>query len=200
MEAQASKGDSHRTCSVLNQHEGSPGCVFAAQVLAQRLHFNTFGGNPVCSAGGRAVLRAIDEDGVQANSAKVIAGLHLYRILPRKWMLLTLRGGAGHRRGRHPGQLGQGTALNSVNCSSYERCRVSTLGLKAIDQDGSQSKSAKVRAGLLYIGISLRKKGCRVSTFVKKPQRRSAYRPTVAKVQHCAATVPQKPAVTHECS
>lgn len=42
-----------------------------AQVLAQRLHFNTFGGNPVCAAGGRAVLRAIDEDGVQANSAKV---------------------------------------------------------------------------------------------------------------------------------
>ena len=38
-----------------------------AQVLAQRLHFNTFGGNPVCSAGGRAVLRAVDEDGVQAN-------------------------------------------------------------------------------------------------------------------------------------
>jgi acetylornithine/succinyldiaminopimelate/putrescine aminotransferase len=46
-------------------------------VLAQRLHFNTFGGNPVCSAGGRAVLRAIDEDGIQANSAKVRAGLHL---------------------------------------------------------------------------------------------------------------------------
>ena len=41
-------------------------------MLAQRLHFNTFGGNPVCSAGGRAVLRAIDEDGIQANSAKVL--------------------------------------------------------------------------------------------------------------------------------
>lgn len=41
------------------------------QVLAQRLHFNTFGGNPVCSAGGRAVLRAVDEDGVQENCAKV---------------------------------------------------------------------------------------------------------------------------------
>ncbi len=26
-----------------------------AEVLARRLHFNTFGGNPVCSAGGRAV-------------------------------------------------------------------------------------------------------------------------------------------------
>lgn len=28
-----------------------------AQVLAQRLHFNTYGGNPVCCAGGRAVLQ-----------------------------------------------------------------------------------------------------------------------------------------------
>lgn len=42
-----------------------------AQTLAQKLHFNTFGGNPVCSAGGRAVLRAIEEDRLQENSHKV---------------------------------------------------------------------------------------------------------------------------------
>ena len=42
-----------------------------AQTLAQRLHFNTYGGNPVCFAGGRAVLQAVDEDGIQANAAKV---------------------------------------------------------------------------------------------------------------------------------
>ena len=42
-----------------------------AATLARRLHFNTFGGNPVCAAGGRAVLKAVDEDGIQANAAKV---------------------------------------------------------------------------------------------------------------------------------
>ena len=42
-----------------------------ASTLARRLHFNTFGGNPVCAAGGRAVLQAVDEDGIQANAAKV---------------------------------------------------------------------------------------------------------------------------------
>ena len=45
-----------------------------AQKMSQRLHFNTFGGNPVCSAGGRAVLKAIEEDGLQANSLKVHVG------------------------------------------------------------------------------------------------------------------------------
>lgn len=46
-----------------------------AATLKQRTHFNTFGGNPVCSAAGRAVLAAIDEDGIQQNAATV--GAHL---------------------------------------------------------------------------------------------------------------------------
>ncbi|KAK9805667.1 hypothetical protein WJX72_010896 [[Myrmecia] bisecta] len=50
-----------------------------AATLATRLHFNTFGGNPVCSAGGRAVLRAIDEDGTQQNCVEV--GGHLLKRL-----------------------------------------------------------------------------------------------------------------------
>ena len=41
------------------------------QVLAPKLFLNTFGGNPVCCAGGRAVLRVIDDEGIQANCAKV---------------------------------------------------------------------------------------------------------------------------------
>jgi alanine-glyoxylate transaminase/(R)-3-amino-2-methylpropionate-pyruvate transaminase len=39
-----------------------------AQALTQRIHFNTFGGNPVCMAAGIAVIDAIDEDGLQENS------------------------------------------------------------------------------------------------------------------------------------
>ncbi|MEM9079249.1 MAG: aminotransferase class III-fold pyridoxal phosphate-dependent enzyme [Verrucomicrobiota bacterium] len=46
-----------------------------AASLTSHIHFNTFGGNPFISRVGRAVLEAIDEDGLQANSAKI--GNHL---------------------------------------------------------------------------------------------------------------------------
>ena len=64
------------------------GCPLAAVVttpeiastLASRIHFNTFGGNPVSMAQGRAVLRVIENEGLQANSlhigAKLKAGFH----------------------------------------------------------------------------------------------------------------------------
>ena len=38
-----------------------------ARALTQRIHFNTFGGNPVSMAAGLATLDVIDEDGLQAN-------------------------------------------------------------------------------------------------------------------------------------
>ncbi len=44
-----------------------------AEVLAQRLHFNTFGGNPVSMAAGLAVMDVIEADGLQRN-AKVVGG------------------------------------------------------------------------------------------------------------------------------
>ncbi|MEO5904857.1 MAG: aspartate aminotransferase family protein [Gemmatimonadaceae bacterium] len=46
-----------------------------AQALTQRIHFNTFGGNPVCMAAGNAVLDVIEEDGLQENSRVVGARL-----------------------------------------------------------------------------------------------------------------------------
>lgn len=38
-----------------------------AQALTSRIHFNTFGGNPVCCAIGKAVLEVIDEEKLQQN-------------------------------------------------------------------------------------------------------------------------------------
>jgi alanine-glyoxylate transaminase/(R)-3-amino-2-methylpropionate-pyruvate transaminase len=44
-----------------------------AEVLSQRLHFNTFGGNPVSMAAGLAVMDVIAEEGLQEN-ARVVGG------------------------------------------------------------------------------------------------------------------------------
>jgi len=46
-----------------------------AQALTSRIHFNTFGGNPVACTQGRAVLQVIDEDHIQHNAARVGARL-----------------------------------------------------------------------------------------------------------------------------
>ena len=46
-----------------------------AKTLASRIHFNTFGGNPVSMAQGRAVLRVIEKEGLQTNSLKIGARL-----------------------------------------------------------------------------------------------------------------------------
>jgi alanine-glyoxylate transaminase / (R)-3-amino-2-methylpropionate-pyruvate transaminase len=46
-----------------------------AQALTSRIHFNTFGGNPICCAIGRAVLQVIDREKLQENSLKIGARL-----------------------------------------------------------------------------------------------------------------------------
>ncbi|OEL28263.1 Alanine--glyoxylate aminotransferase 2-like protein 1, mitochondrial [Dichanthelium oligosanthes] len=46
-----------------------------ASVLSQKIQFNTFGGNPVCSAGGLAVLKVLDKEKRQAHCTDV--GAHL---------------------------------------------------------------------------------------------------------------------------
>jgi len=51
-----------------------------AQSLTGKVHFNTFGGNPVVSAIGKAVLEVIEKENLQANSLKLgnslLAGLN----------------------------------------------------------------------------------------------------------------------------
>jgi alanine-glyoxylate transaminase/(R)-3-amino-2-methylpropionate-pyruvate transaminase len=50
-----------------------------AAVMAQKVHFNTFGGNPVVSAIGKAVLEVIEQEKTQENCLKlgtyILAGL-----------------------------------------------------------------------------------------------------------------------------
>ena len=46
-----------------------------AAALSQRIHFNTFGGNPVVSAQGLAVLEVIERENLQANALKIGAEL-----------------------------------------------------------------------------------------------------------------------------
>jgi alanine-glyoxylate transaminase/(R)-3-amino-2-methylpropionate-pyruvate transaminase len=52
-----------------------------AAALADRLHFNTFGGNPVVCAQGKAVLEVIDREHLQANALAM--GNHLLAGLKR---------------------------------------------------------------------------------------------------------------------
>jgi alanine-glyoxylate transaminase / (R)-3-amino-2-methylpropionate-pyruvate transaminase len=51
-----------------------------AQSLMGKVHFNTFGGNPVVSAIGKAVLEVIEKENLQANSLQmgnyILAGLN----------------------------------------------------------------------------------------------------------------------------
>ena len=52
-----------------------------AEALTSRIHFNTFGGNPVSMAAGLAVLEVIEQDGLQENARTV--GARLVRGLRR---------------------------------------------------------------------------------------------------------------------
>lgn len=46
-----------------------------SEVMANRIHFNTYGGNPISMTQGLATLEVIDEDGIQQNALEV--GNHL---------------------------------------------------------------------------------------------------------------------------
>jgi alanine-glyoxylate transaminase/(R)-3-amino-2-methylpropionate-pyruvate transaminase len=46
-----------------------------AERLTQRIHFNTYGGNPVSMAAGLAVLEVIEEEGLQRNAKEIGARL-----------------------------------------------------------------------------------------------------------------------------
>ncbi len=65
-----------------------------ARTLTQRIHFNTFGGNPVSMAAGLAVLDVIDEEGLQEN-CRVVGGrllTGLRRLAERHRLIGDVRG------------------------------------------------------------------------------------------------------------
>jgi alanine-glyoxylate transaminase/(R)-3-amino-2-methylpropionate-pyruvate transaminase len=61
-----------------------------ASVLARRIHFNTFGGNPVVCAQGKAVLEVIEREKLQDNALKV--GSHILAGLEKLQQRHTLIG------------------------------------------------------------------------------------------------------------
>jgi alanine-glyoxylate transaminase / (R)-3-amino-2-methylpropionate-pyruvate transaminase len=65
-----------------------------AKTLAQRVHFNTFGGNPVSTAAGLAVLDVIDEEGLQENARVLGARLRtgLERLMREHKLIGDVRG------------------------------------------------------------------------------------------------------------
>ncbi len=71
-----------------------------AQTLTQRIHFNTFGGNPVVCAQGKAVLEVIEKEKLQQNALtignRILDGLNKLR---DKHNLRRVRTGAGDEQG-----------------------------------------------------------------------------------------------------
>ncbi len=80
-----------------------------AETLKERLHFNTFGGNPVSMAQGLAVLDVIEEEGLQEN-ARVVGNYFkagLEKLKARYKLVAEVRGhglmlGVELARGREP--------------------------------------------------------------------------------------------------
>ncbi|HLA64930.1 MAG TPA: aspartate aminotransferase family protein [Rhodothermales bacterium] len=65
-----------------------------AQTLAQRVHFNTYGGNPISMAAGLAVLDVIEADGLQEN-CRVVGGRFkagLQKLMERHPLIGDVRG------------------------------------------------------------------------------------------------------------
>ncbi len=100
-----------------------------AASLTQRVHFNTFGGNPVSCAVGRAVLQVIDDDQIQDNAAargaELLAG---FATLQQKHDVIGDVRGAGLMLGIEFVQDRQSKDPATEQCVQvFERCK--DLGL-----------------------------------------------------------------------
>lgn len=100
-----------------------------AQALASRIHFNTFGGNPVCCAIGRAVLEVIDREKLQENSLRIGAKLKSgFELLAKKHSLIGEVRGLGLMLGVELVKDRTTKTPAKEECAAvFERCR--ELGL-----------------------------------------------------------------------
>lgn len=100
-----------------------------AQALTSRIHFNTFGGNPVTCTQGRAVLQVIEEEGIQANAARIGTLLKVgFEALERKYDIIGDVRGLGLMLGIELVKDRTSKAPAKEECVRvFERCR--ELGL-----------------------------------------------------------------------
>ena len=100
-----------------------------AQALTSRIHFNTFGGNPVTCTQGRAVLQVIEEEGIQANAARIGTLLKAgFDALERKYDIIGDVRGLGLMLGIELVKDRTSKAPTKEECIRvFERCR--ELGL-----------------------------------------------------------------------
>lgn len=100
-----------------------------AQSLVGKVHFNTFGGNPVVCAAGRAVLEVIERENLQANALAL--GNHLLAGLAKlkeKHKVIGDVRGKGLMIGLELVKDRPGTAPGTVECAQVlEACRQSGL-------------------------------------------------------------------------
>jgi len=115
-----------------------------AEALKQRIHFNTFGGNPVSMAMGKAVLEVIENEKIQQNAlamgARLLQGLHQ---LQRKHDIIGDVRGRGLMIGVELVKNRQTKEAASDECARiFERCR--ELGL-IIGKGGLSGNTLRIK-------------------------------------------------------
>ena len=119
-----------------------------AKALTGRIHFNTFGGNPVVSAIGRAVLEVIDREKLQENSLRI--GAHLkagFQKLAQKHPLIGDVRGLGLMLGVELVKDRQTKEPAAAECAAvFETCK--DLGL-LIGKGGFWSNTLRIKPPMI---------------------------------------------------